>query len=158
MDWQSLLTQIKLRHEALLAIEDEIGSSYAERAARNESLFNTVTEAIDGQVLQVNAAKDAVIQECRDYITKTINMRKAMGERLSFDGAAAGRVEIQKVFTFQYADFIQPYLQTLQKLKQEHRSVEAVYNERLITVKSNLTRFLLTARASRHVDNLYTPS
>jgi hypothetical protein len=158
MDWQSLLTQIKLRHEVLLAIEDEIGSSYAERAARNESLFSTVTEAIDGQVVQINAAKDAVIQECRDYITKSINMRKAMGERLSFDGAAAGRVEIQKVLSFQYSDSIQPYLQTLQKLKQEHRSVEAVYNERLITVKSNLTPFLLTARTSRHVSDLYTPS
>jgi hypothetical protein len=97
MDWQSLLTQIKLRHEALLAIEDEIGSSYADRATRNEALFNTVTEAIDGQVVQINAVKDAVVQECRDYITKTINMRKAMGERLSFDGAAAARVEIQKV-------------------------------------------------------------
>ena|ERR1700737_215514 len=100
MDWPSLLTQIKLRHEALLAIEDEIGSSYSDRAARNDSLFHILTEAIDGQVAQINAEKDAVIQECRDYITKTINMRKAMGERLSFDGAAAARVEIQKVDFF----------------------------------------------------------
>lgn len=97
MDWQSLLTQIKLRHEALLAIEDEIGSSYADRAARNEDLFATVTEAIDSQVVKISATRDAVVQECRDYITRTINMRKAMGERLSFDGAAAARVEIQKV-------------------------------------------------------------
>jgi|SRR5579859_2394211 len=97
MDWQSLLNQIKLRHQALLTIEDEIGSSYTDRARRNEQLFNTVTEAIDGQVQQINKEKDAVVQECRDFITKTINMRKAMGERLSFDGAQAARVDIQKV-------------------------------------------------------------
>jgi hypothetical protein len=98
MDWQSLLTQIKLRHEALVAIQDEIGSTYPDRAARNEVLFKSVTEAIDGQVKQINIEKNAVIQECRDFITKTINMRKAMGERLSIEGAAADRVDIQKVF------------------------------------------------------------
>jgi hypothetical protein len=97
MDWQSLLSQIKLRHEALIAIQDKIGSSYADRAARNEALFNTVTDAIDGQVKQINLEKDAVIQECRDFITKTINMRKAMGERLSIDASSAERIDIQKV-------------------------------------------------------------
>jgi hypothetical protein len=93
-----LLTQIKLRHEALVAIQDEIGSTYPDRAARNEVLFKSVTEAIDGQVKQINIEKDAVIQECRDFITRTINMRKAMGERLSIEGAAADRIDIQKVF------------------------------------------------------------
>jgi hypothetical protein len=97
MDWQSLLTQIKLRHESLFAIQEEIGSPYADRAARNEALFNAITEAIDGQVTQVNLEKAAVIQECRDYITKTINMRKAMGERLSSDSSGASNVDIQKV-------------------------------------------------------------
>jgi hypothetical protein len=99
MDWHSLLTQIKLRHEALLAIEDEIGSSYSDRAIRNETLFNTVTEAIDGQVQQINIEKENVIHECRDYITKTINMRKAMGERLSIDASSVERVDIQKVIS-----------------------------------------------------------
>ena len=94
MDWQSLLSQIKLRHETLLAIQDDIGSSYGDRTARNEALVNTITEAIDGQVKQINIEKDAILQECRDYISKTINMRKAMGERLSIESE---RVEIQKV-------------------------------------------------------------
>ena len=97
MDWQSLLTQIKLRHEALIAIEDEIGSSYSERAVRNEALFNTVTEAIDGQVKQISTEKDNIIQECRDYIIRTINMRKAMGEKLSIDASSVERIDIQKV-------------------------------------------------------------
>lgn len=97
MDWQSLLTQIKLRHEALVAIEDEIGSSYSDRAARNETLFNAVTEAIDSQVKRIDVDKDNVIRECRDYITKTISMRKAMGERLSIDASSAQRVDLQKV-------------------------------------------------------------
>jgi hypothetical protein len=97
MDWQSLLTQIKLRHEALVAIQDEIGSSYSDRAVRNEALVNTVTAAIDGQVKQIRIEKDNVVQECRDYITKTINMRKAMGERLSIDASSIERIDIQKV-------------------------------------------------------------
>ena len=97
MDWQSLLTQIKLRHESLLAIEDEIGSSYSDRAVRNEALFNTVTEAIDGQVKRISVEKDNIIQDCRDYITRTINMRKAMGERLSIDASSVERIDIQKV-------------------------------------------------------------
>jgi hypothetical protein len=97
MDWQSLLTQIKIRHEALIAIEDEIGSSYSDRAARNEALFNTVTDAIDGQVKQISVEKDNIIQDCRDIITRTINMRKAMGERLSIDTSSVERIEIQKV-------------------------------------------------------------
>jgi len=97
MDWQSLLTQIKLRHEALITIEDEIGSSYSDRAVRNEALFNTVTEAIDGQVKRITTEKDNIIQECRDFITKTINMRKAMGERLSIDASSVERIDIQKV-------------------------------------------------------------
>ena len=97
MDWQSLLTQIKLRHEALVAIEDEIGSSYSDRAVRNEALFNTVTEAIDGQVKRITAEKDNIIQDCRDFITRTINMRKAMGERLSIDASSVERIDIQKV-------------------------------------------------------------
>jgi len=97
MDWQSLLAQIKLRYETLVAIEDEIGSSYADRATRNESLFNTVTEAIDGQVKRIRVEKDNVIQECRDFITKTISMRKAMGERLPIDASSAERVDIQRV-------------------------------------------------------------
>jgi hypothetical protein len=97
MDWQSLLAQIKLRHEALVAIEDEIGSSYSDRAVRNERLFNTVNEAIDGQVKQIRLERDNLIQECRDLITKTINMRKAMGERLSADAASVERIQIQKV-------------------------------------------------------------
>jgi hypothetical protein len=85
MDWQSLLTQIKLRHETLLAIQDEIGSAYNDRAARNEALFDAITEAIEGQVSQVNIEKEAVIQECRDHLTRAISMRKAMGERPSSD-------------------------------------------------------------------------
>jgi hypothetical protein len=97
MDWQSLLTQIKLRHESLLAIEDEIGSSYSDRAVRNEALFNTVTEAIDGQVKRISVEKDNIIQDCRDYIARTINMRKAMGERLSIDASSVDRIDIQKV-------------------------------------------------------------
>lgn len=138
MDWQSLLTQIKVRHEALIAIEDEIGSSYSDRAVRNEALFNTVTEAIDGQVKRITVEKDNIIQECRDFITKTINMRKAMGERLSIDASSVERIDIQKVHSiFLLLLILQPYLQTLQRLKQEHRSVEAAYNERLVTVKSN---------------------
>jgi len=98
MDWQSLLTQIKVRHEALVAIQDEIGSSYSDRAVRNEALVNTVTEAIDGQVKQIRIEKDNVVQECRDYITRTINMRKAMGERLSIDASSVERIDIQKVY------------------------------------------------------------
>jgi hypothetical protein len=97
MDWQSLLTQIKLGHEALVAIQDEIGSSYSDRAVRNEALVDTVTAAIDGQVKQIRIEKDNVVQECRDYITKTINMRKAMGERLSIDASSIERIDIQKV-------------------------------------------------------------
>lgn len=97
MDWQSLLAQIKLRHEALLSIEDEIGSSYSDRAARNECLFNVVTEAIDGQVKQICIERDNLIQECRDFITKSINMRKAMGEKLSVDAASIERIDMQKV-------------------------------------------------------------
>lgn len=97
MDWQSLLTQIKARHEALVAIQDEIGSSYSDRAVRNEALVKTVTEAIDGQVKQIRVEKENVVQECRDYITKTINMRKAMGERLSIDASSVERIDIQKV-------------------------------------------------------------
>ena len=97
MDWQSLLAQIKLRYEALVAIEDEIGSSYADRVARNETLFNAVTEAIDSQVKRIEAEKDNVIQECRDYITKTVSMRKAMGEKLSIGASSAQRVDLQKV-------------------------------------------------------------
>ena len=99
MDWQSLLSQIKARHEALVAIQDEIGSSYSDRAVRNEALVNTVTEAIDGQVKQIRLEKENVVQECRDYITKTINMRKAMGERLSIDASSVERIDIQKVCT-----------------------------------------------------------
>jgi hypothetical protein len=98
MDWQSLLTQIKVRHEALVAIQDEIGSSYSDRAVRNEALVNTITEAIDGQVKQIRIEKDNVVQDCRDYITKTINMRKAMGERLSIDASSVERIDIQKVY------------------------------------------------------------
>ena len=94
MDWQSLLTQIKLRHETLLAIQDEIGSPYNDRAARNEALFDAITEAIDGQVGQVNVEKEAVIQECREYLTKTISMRKAMGERPSTDGNSVELVRV----------------------------------------------------------------
>jgi hypothetical protein len=97
MDWQSLLTQIKVRHEALVAIQDEIGSSYSDRAVRNEALVKTVTEAIDGQVKQIRVERDNVVQECRDYITKTINMRKAMGERLSIDASSVERIDIQRV-------------------------------------------------------------
>lgn len=97
MDWQSLLTQIKLRHEALIAIEDEIGSTYSDKAIRNEALFNTVTEAIDGQVKRISVEKENIIQECRDFITRTINMRKAMGERLSIDASSVERIDIQKV-------------------------------------------------------------
>jgi hypothetical protein len=97
MDWQSLLAQIKLRYEALVAIEDEIGSPYSDRAVRNECLFNVVTEAIDGQVKQIRLEKENLIQECRDFITKNISMRKAMGEKLSIDAASVERIEIQKV-------------------------------------------------------------
>jgi hypothetical protein len=97
MDWQSLLQQIKQGHEALVAIQDEIGSSYSDRAIRNEALVHTITEAIEGQVTQVNVEKDAIVQECRDFIMRSINMRKAMGERLSIDGASAERIDIQKV-------------------------------------------------------------
>ena len=146
MDWQSLLTQIKLRHEALIAIEDEIGSSYSDRAVRNEALFNTVTEAIDGQVKRITAEKDNIIQDCRDFIIRTINMRKAMGERLSIDASSVERIDIQKVHLILLLLLIlQPYLQTLQRLKQEHRSVEAAYNERLVTVKSknSLSSYML---------------
>lgn len=98
MDWQSLLTQIRLRHEALVAVEDEIGSSYSDRAVRNEALFKTVTDAIDGQVKQISLEKDKLIQTCRDYISRTISMRKAMGERLAIDASSAERVDIQKVW------------------------------------------------------------
>jgi len=94
MDWQSLLSQIKLRHETLVAIQDEIGSSQSQREQRNESLFHVVTEALDGQVKQLSIERDKVIQECKDYITKTMDMRKAMGERVSLDT----RLNIQKVF------------------------------------------------------------
>jgi histidinol-phosphate/aromatic aminotransferase/cobyric acid decarboxylase-like protein len=97
MDWQSLLNQIKLRYEALVAVEDEIGSSYADRAVRNEALFNTVTDAIDGQVKQILVEKENLVQTCRDFISRTISMRKAMGERLSIDASSAERVDIQKV-------------------------------------------------------------
>jgi hypothetical protein len=97
MDWQSLLNQIKLRYEALVAVEDEIGSSYADRAVRNEALFNTVTDAIDGQVKQISVEKEKLVQTCRDFISRTISMRKAMGERLSMDASSAERVDIQKV-------------------------------------------------------------
>lgn len=143
MDWQSLLTQIKVRHEALIAVEDEIGSSYSDRAVRNEALFNTVTESIDGQVKRITTEKDNIIQECRDIITKTINMRKAMGERLSIDASSVERIDIQKVhLIFLLLLILQPYLQTLQRLKQEHRSVEAAYNERLVTVKSNSSHLI----------------
>ena len=108
MDWQSLLTQIKLRHEALVAIQDEIGSSYSDRAVRNEALVDTVTAAIDGQVKQIRIEKDNVVQECRDYITKTINMRKAMGERLSIDASSIERIDIQKVrkIVYSFSDFV----------------------------------------------------
>jgi hypothetical protein len=145
MDWQSLLTQIKLRHEALIAVEDEIGSSYSDRAVRNEALFNTVTEAIDGQVKRITTEKDNIIQDCRDFITRTINMRKAMGERLSIDASSVERIDIQKVtLDFLLLLILQPYIQTLQRLKQEHRSVEAAYNERLVTVKSKTLYILYT--------------
>ena len=102
MDWQSLLSQIKLRHETLLAIQDEIGSSHAQREQRNESLFHVVTEALDGQVKQLSIERDKVIQECRDYVAKTMDMRKAMGERVSLDA----RLDIQKVFTFPSLHFL----------------------------------------------------
>lgn len=97
MDWQSLLNQIKVRHEALHAIQEEIGSPYADRAARNKALFEAITGAIDGQVNKISMEKDAVIQECRDYILKTVNMRKAMGERPSIDGSSVSHIELQKV-------------------------------------------------------------
>jgi len=97
MDWQSLLNQIKTRHEVLHAIQDEIGAPYADRAARNQALYNAITDAIDGQVEKINREKDAIIQECRDYILKTVNMRKAMGERHSVDSTSVNHIEIQKV-------------------------------------------------------------
>jgi len=100
MDWQSLFTQIKLRYEALVAVQDEIGSSHTDRAVRNEALFNTVTDAIDGQVKQISAEKEKLIQTCRDYISRTISMRKAMGERLSIDASSAEHVDIEKVWPF----------------------------------------------------------
>ena len=56
-------------------------------------------------------------------------------------------------------DAFQPYIQTLQRLKQEHRAVEAVYNERLITVKSKFSpSSSIDARVELH-DTLaiYTP-
>ena len=97
MDWQSLLNQIKIRHETLQAIQDEIGSPYPERATRNQALYDAITDAIDGQVEKINREKDAVIQESREYILKTVNMRKAMGERVSIDGGSVNHIEIQKV-------------------------------------------------------------
>jgi hypothetical protein len=97
MDWQSLLEGIKTRHQKLVAIQDEIGSSYADRASRNEALSKTVTEAIEGQVEQVMKDRDAVIQECCDFVTKTCSMRKAMGERLSPDSQTVDPSRFQKV-------------------------------------------------------------
>jgi hypothetical protein len=97
MDWESLLQQIKQAHEALIAIQDDMGSSYSDRAFRNEALVRTIAEAIEGQVKHVLVEKDAVMQECRAFIARTISMRKAMGERLSIDDASAERIEIQKV-------------------------------------------------------------
>jgi hypothetical protein len=97
MDWQSLLSQIKARHEVLHNIQDDIGSSYADRTARNQALSNAIVDAIDGQVAKVNQEKDSIVQECRDYILKSVNMRKAMGERHSVDGTSVNHIEIQKV-------------------------------------------------------------
>jgi phosphoribosyl-ATP pyrophosphohydrolase len=97
MDWQSLLEGIKSRHQKLVAIQDEIGSSYADRASRNEALSKTVTEAIEGQVEQVKKDRDAVIQECCDFVTKTSSMRKAMGERLSPDSESPDPSRFPKV-------------------------------------------------------------
>lgn len=97
MDWQSLLEGIKSRHQKLVAIQDEIGSSYADRASRNEALSKTVTEAIEGQVEQVKKDRDAVIQECRDFVMKTNSMRKAMGEQVSTESHATDPSRFPKV-------------------------------------------------------------
>src|SRR5438477_5895185 len=97
MDWQSLLEGIKSRHQKLVAIQDEIGSTYADRAARNEALSKTVAEAIEGQVEQVRKDRDAVIQECRDFVTKTQSMRKAMGDHMSSHSSAVDTTNFQKV-------------------------------------------------------------
>ena len=96
MDWQSLLEGIKSRHQKLVAIQDEIGSTYADRASRNEALSKTVAEAIEGQVDQVRKDRDAVIQECRDFVTKTHSMRKAMGDKTS-DSAVIDATNFPKV-------------------------------------------------------------
>jgi hypothetical protein len=41
--------------------------------------------------------RDAVIQECCDFVTKTCSMRKAMGERLSPDSQTVDPSRFQKV-------------------------------------------------------------
>jgi hypothetical protein len=96
MDWQSLLEGIKSRHQKLVAIQDEIGSTYADRAARNEALSKTVAEAIEGQVEQVRRDRDAVVQECRDFVTKTHSMRKAMGDQVSSHSPVVDATSFQK--------------------------------------------------------------
>lgn len=124
MDTSYLAQQVNASIGQLHGLFDEIGVPNHEREAREEELFEALSEALNSQVRLVTAEKKEMVDEAKKIIT-TIRQMEA-----SLDDTKHRREKDEDDFVITY-----PLNRCLQTLKEKHIQISRLHKERFEQVR-----------------------
>ncbi|KAL1837085.1 hypothetical protein VTJ49DRAFT_4295 [Mycothermus thermophilus] len=127
MDTSYLAQQVNAIIDQLHGLFDEIGVPSHERDAREEQLFEALSDALQNQVRLVADEKKAMIEEAKRMITQIRQMEASLDDtqlRRSYQSDDGGDLKI----TY-------PLTKCLQSIKEKHIQVSRLHRERYEQVK-----------------------
>ncbi|KAL2271505.1 hypothetical protein VTJ83DRAFT_876 [Remersonia thermophila] len=127
MDTSYLAQQVNAIIDQLHGLFDEIGVPSHERDAREEQLFEALSDALQSQVRLVADEKKAMIEEAKRMITQIRQMEASLDDtqlRRSYQSDDGGDLKISY-----------PLTRCLQTIKEKHIQVSRLHRERYEQVK-----------------------
>ncbi|KAG9253769.1 microtubule associated protein-domain-containing protein [Emericellopsis atlantica] len=122
MDTSYLAQQVNSSVAQLHGLFDEIGVPSHEREAREAELFESLSQALEGQVRHVNAEKKEMVEEAKKIITAIHQMET------SLDDSKRSRDDDSMQITY-------PLNRCLAHLKEKHQQIQRLHRERFEQVK-----------------------
>ncbi|KAK9472746.1 microtubule associated protein-domain-containing protein [Dipodascopsis tothii] len=129
-------SQLIVINDKLQLLYDEIGISEDERDARERDLYSAVSAALEQQVREVSAEKQAIFDKCVGLKASLDAMNAALDDVP--DVEVAGAVEIRP-----------PLLPMLETLTAKHAGLEQVFSQRYEHAKDLFGRLAFYAEAMR---------
>ncbi|KAM5444148.1 Microtubule bundling protein [Microsporum ferrugineum] len=123
VDTSYLTSQVNTIVEQLHGLFDDIGVPHHERESRESELFSALSETLHGHLQRVDEEKNQMMEEAHQLKT-TIKQMEA-----SLDGAGRGSREFEEI------EISYPLNRCLEALKEKHRTVSKLHQERFEQVK-----------------------